>query len=151
MRRTPKSQSSGTFATLFRNKGSFTGSDGRPCWRGRGSGNSGPAERGLWTGAIPVLLEKHGDAVDRSESSGFSGADSRRLSARFLDGGQCVEAGNYVGRSRGAYLYGAQAATLIALGRRLRVGQGVLDTLGIAQVTFADLCSELGTDPQVLS
>jgi hypothetical protein len=95
------------------------------------------------------LLEKHGVAVDRSGSSSFSGADSHRLSARFLDGELSAETGNYIGASRGAYICGARAATFIALGLGLRVGKGVLDKLGIEEVTFADLCRELGTAPQV--
>lgn len=117
-RRTPTdtAQKSGTFATLFPKEGSFTSSDGRPCWRIRGSGISGPAERAPWTGAIVALLERHGVNVDRSGSSSFSGADSHRLSARFLDGELSAETGNYIGGSRGAYLYGARAATFIALG-----------------------------------
>ena len=137
------STAKGTFATIFPSSSFRTASDGRLCWRIRGSGVSQRPERAHWTGAVVTLLESHGIVVDRAGSSSFGGADSYRVSARFLDGELSAETGNYIGGSRGAFVYGARAALFIALGLELRVGKALFTKLGLAPTTFASLCEEL--------
>jgi hypothetical protein len=131
-----------TFASLFPSGDRFASKSGKPAWRIRGSGVSGPPEHAVTTRAVTTFLERSGIAVARSGVGGIGGGEIYTLEAPFLDGGVFAKTGIYFSQSKSAWVTGARAAMFVALGLGLRVSRRLQAELGLSGCTLDALRAE---------